>query len=317
MVSDTLYIYIFSLLIPTWWEDSFWLWWNVTLLSSKVDADAVALACAAQACRDGRRRVGCRISFEFGGWLWRNDEGVLFGWPVRALAPGIWWKGPLRYNKVPSGTQKWYHTIYHSCYNLICMACTGITVSLFVQSKAIQSWSTPPRRNNDAAKEIVSEMWADSAVEVVAPWKIPSNHRLILDDIGHSNMPYMQMIEYRITYIRIIVNYNELQYIFFLHRYTASRIIWPSSNPRWYLFTILNHLHEISRVAVLRSEIDFQPSSSFHPNAMAASSWRCAQATQGHEHECGRGFWGGRIWGGQKSVLIAAFVVEDNHTLDK
>ena len=93
-------VYRFSLLIPTWWEDSFWLGWNVTLLSSKVDADAVALACAAQACRDGRRRVGCRISFEFGGWLWRNDEGVLFGWRARVLAPGIWWKGLLRYNKV-------------------------------------------------------------------------------------------------------------------------------------------------------------------------------------------------------------------------
>lgn len=143
-------VYRFSLLIPTWWEDSCWPGWNVTLLSSKVDADAVALACAAQACRDGRRRVGCRISFEFGGWLWRNDEGVLFGWPVRALAPGIWWKGPLRYNKVPSGTQKWYHTIYHSCYNLICGSFNGMYRYHCITICPIQSY---PKLINPSTQE--------------------------------------------------------------------------------------------------------------------------------------------------------------------
>ena len=32
-------------------------------------------------------------------------------------------------------------------------------------------------------------------------------------------------------------------YFFSTDTQPASRIIWPSSNPRWYLFTILNHLH--------------------------------------------------------------------------
>ena len=179
----------------------------------------------------------------------------------------------------------------------------------------------PPRRNNDAAKEIVSEMWADSAVEVVAPWKIPSNHRLILDDIGHSNMPYMQMIEYRITYIRIIVNYNELQYIFFLHRYTAcftdhlaqfqSQVILvhysePSTRRTRYLELLFSVLKLISNLPPASTQM---PWLRLHDDALRR---RKDMNTNVAEDFGGVGF-----GGGQKSVLIAAFVVEDNHTLDK
>ncbi len=65
-----------------------------------------------------------------------------------------------------------------------------------------------------------------------------------------------------------------------IHGYAASRIIWPSSNPRWYFFIFFHYYSE--------------------PSTRDISSWRCTQATQEHEHECGRGFWGGRLLGGPK-----------------
>ena len=116
-------------------------------------------------------------------------------------------------------------------------------------------------------------MWADSAARE-SWWKRPPPIiTWYWRYMSHLNVPYM--------YTHNIELYM-LMSIYFpqIHGYAASRIIWPSSNPRLCFFNFFHYYSE--------------------PSTRDISSWRCAQATQEHEHECGRGFWGGRLLGWPK-----------------